>query len=108
VSCVCRSYELFGREPHRACDPFRDETVRWPRYLRGVMGEPAADYGPLAFGDSVCPECESHRIEVVASFVPAADDGTAETQLGRCEDCGESLRREASTVTSGPWRVTGF
>jgi hypothetical protein len=72
------------------------------------MGEPAADLGHLMFGDSDCPECGSGRIEVVATFGSPSDEGAPETQLGRCGDCGESLRREASTVTAGLWQLTGF
>jgi hypothetical protein len=79
------------------------------------VGEPAADYGPLSFGDSVCPGCDSHRVAVVASFGPTDvgygsqyDVTVPETQFGRCEDCGESLRREVTAITAGIWQTTGF
>ena len=84
--------------------------------LAGALGEAASDSDPpLAFGESVCPECLSSRIVVVANFGSAPleeglqrDPTVSETQLGRCEDCGESLRREFTAAKAAMWQTTGF
>jgi hypothetical protein len=92
--------------------PLPPKNVRDRRYAREALGEPAADFNPLRFGDSVCPECTFAEIAVVASFGPTngppADLSVPETQLGRCEGCGESLRREVTADTAGAWQATGF
>ena len=87
---------------------------RW-LYARGVS-QPLSDNTPSALEIELCPECESSRITLIGSVgrAIAGYEGQKqvilpETQLGRCEDCGSSLRRTVD-AEAGPavWQATGF